>query len=100
MFFFFQAEDGIRDTSVTGVQSVLFRSQDPLRVPRRPVVELELAVEAAEARIAAAGVELEVDLVLAAGGEPAAAARVPARSEERRVGHMVRSWRGGPTGEQ
>src|SRR5437763_11358939 len=24
--FFFQAEDGIRDTSVTGVQSVLFRS--------------------------------------------------------------------------
>src|SRR5437762_7901720 len=25
-FFFFQAEDGIRDTSVTGVQSVLFRS--------------------------------------------------------------------------
>src|SRR5437763_2113834 len=26
-FFFFQAEDGIRDTSVTGVQRVLFRSQ-------------------------------------------------------------------------
>src|SRR5438093_1464321 len=25
-FFFFQAEDGIRDWSVTGVQSVLFRS--------------------------------------------------------------------------
>src|SRR5260370_37329983 len=26
LFFFFQAEDGIRDSSVTGVQSVLFRS--------------------------------------------------------------------------
>src|SRR2546429_6506365 len=25
-FFFFQAEDGIRDVAVTGVQSVLFRS--------------------------------------------------------------------------
>src|SRR5260370_19944570 len=27
-FFFFQAEDGIRDSSVTGVQTVLFRSPD------------------------------------------------------------------------
>src|SRR5207249_8949220 len=27
-FFFFQAEDGIRDRNVTGVQSVLFRSFD------------------------------------------------------------------------
>src|SRR6266498_2682501 len=27
-FFFFQAEDGIRDADVTGVQSVLFRSPD------------------------------------------------------------------------
>ena len=26
VFFFFQAEDGIRDRDVTGVQSVLFRS--------------------------------------------------------------------------
>jgi len=26
MFFFFQAEDGIRDIGVTGVQTVLFRS--------------------------------------------------------------------------
>ena len=28
-FFFFQAEDGIRDIGVTGVQRVLFRSQTP-----------------------------------------------------------------------
>ena len=39
--FFFQAEDGIRDTSVTGVQTVLFRSpaldqgQRPLLHPQR-----------------------------------------------------------------
>src|SRR3990170_1979938 len=31
MFFFFQAEDGIRDDLVTGVQTVLFRST---RMPR------------------------------------------------------------------
>src|SRR2546429_3508706 len=30
-FFFFQAEDGIRDVAVTGVQSVLFRSRTPTR---------------------------------------------------------------------
>src|SRR2546421_3693430 len=29
-FFFFQAEDGIRDLIVTGVQTLLFRSQGPL----------------------------------------------------------------------
>src|SRR5438874_13440028 len=29
MFFFFQAEDGIRDLYVTGVQTVLFRSPRP-----------------------------------------------------------------------
>src|SRR3989442_10871463 len=28
VFFFFQAEDGIRDADVTGVQRVLFRSED------------------------------------------------------------------------
>src|SRR5437867_13331499 len=38
-FFFFQAEDGIRDRTVTGVQTVLFRStQKAIPVPpvRRP----------------------------------------------------------------
>ena len=35
VFFFFQAEDGIRDWSVTGVQTVLFRSNDyNLNIPR------------------------------------------------------------------
>src|SRR5437868_15297767 len=34
-FFFFQAEDGIRDRNVTGVQRVLFRSVRVLCDPRR-----------------------------------------------------------------
>jgi hypothetical protein len=33
VFFFFQAEDGIRDKLVTGVQSVLFRSVNRKRDP-------------------------------------------------------------------
>src|SRR5688572_32260669 len=33
-FFFFQAEDGIRDLTVTGVQTVLFRSDSALITPR------------------------------------------------------------------
>ena len=32
VFFFFQAEDGIRDIGVTGVQTVLFRSRLPVSV--------------------------------------------------------------------
>src|SRR2546426_9068959 len=32
VFFFFQAEDGIRDYKVTGVQRVLFRSNESRRV--------------------------------------------------------------------
>ena len=53
-FFFFQAEDGIRDTSVTGVQSVLFRLQqiNPLASylcnyvaeVQRPVLEINCYV--------------------------------------------------------
>src|SRR6516165_10680203 len=34
-FFFFQAEDGIRDLTVTGVQRVLFRSGEERRPLRR-----------------------------------------------------------------
>src|SRR5258706_4514587 len=35
LFFVFQAEDGIRDWSVTGFRRVLFRSTGPLRRHRR-----------------------------------------------------------------
>src|SRR5256884_6437175 len=36
-FFFFQAEDGIRDVAVTGVQTLLFRSEWSVRRPPEPV---------------------------------------------------------------
>src|SRR6266404_8531859 len=42
-FFFFQAEDGIRDKLVTGFRRVLFRS----RHGRRPILLLSLAVTTA-----------------------------------------------------
>src|ERR1017187_5852393 len=55
IFFFFQAEDGIRDTSVTGVQtcalpiSSLFASVDRLGIERARLAHLPLAVfQAAE----------------------------------------------------
>src|SRR5699024_11267002 len=35
LFFFFQAEDGIRDRNVTGVQTLLFRSVPPASRGRR-----------------------------------------------------------------
>src|SRR5437764_13730966 len=66
-FFFFQAEDGIRDTSVTGVRRVLFRS---LRLGTPG----SLARRAATRRLAHSSSQ---------------------RSEERRVGKECRS-RGSP----
>ena len=41
-FFFFQAEDGIRDRDVTGVRRVLFRS---LPRPFRPSLEQTISAE-------------------------------------------------------
>src|SRR5205807_5022863 len=91
LFFFFQAEDGIRDYKVTGVRRVLFRSfqiqtaeKIPTRVvltakgtaghgslprPDNPVVHLARAIER-----------------LADSDQP-----IRLRSEERRVGKECRS---------
>src|SRR5260370_801206 len=46
MFFFFQAEDGIRDSSVTGVRRVLFRSGESIA----QVVSESLNAESKKAR--------------------------------------------------
>src|SRR5262249_59143419 len=69
-FFFFQAEDGIRDWSVTGVQTCALPIWTRLARRRRCVLLL-------------------VDLLVAVG------VRAEARSEERRVGKECRS-RGAP----
>src|SRR5687767_16026658 len=80
-FFFFQAEDGIRDKLVTGVQTCAL-----------PISE-HLVVEAAEALI---GVGLHAELVPQGLGikrpaldEGGVAAEAHERSEERRVGKSV-----------
>src|SRR5207245_6779564 len=80
-FFFFQAEDGIRDATVTGVQSVLFRScSRAFRVPAHAVAIvgscLEVRRQLANERMGTYRAFVNVLLV---------------RSEERRVGKEFRS---------
>src|SRR5437773_6082914 len=96
-FFFFQAEDGIRDRDVTGVQTCappIYRRLDPAgragRLLRAAPSRLLDAGARAEPR-AAAGRPLGRSVPDAAGGGVVHALR----SEERRVGKEGRSG-GGP----
>src|SRR5699024_12150846 len=73
--FFFQAEDGIRDRNVTGVQTCAL----PILIPSSTLQDGQLGVKVDEGIIV-------VDKALQA---------VPERSEERRVGKECRS-RGAP----
>src|SRR5689334_25370792 len=81
-FFFFQAEDGIRDGTVTGVQTCALPicQPPPDRPDRRPLRQNELrALPQPRVRIAVDGDVIDaVDLH-------------PRRSEERRVGKECRS---------
>src|SRR5690349_22417714 len=92
LFFFFQAEDGIRDLYVTGVQTCAL----PISEPVPPL----LALKAVRERIAEVRAELqalrdrEIELMAAVSGmarEPIAADEWYGRSEERRVGKECRS---------
>src|SRR3712207_7547778 len=76
-FFFFQAEDGIRDISVTGVQTCA--------LPISEVGDLGRAERAARRP------EGEDQGRRGGRGRRPADGRVPARSEERRVGKECRS---------
>src|SRR5690606_40969724 len=83
-FFFFQAEDGIRDFHVTGVQTcALPISRYPLRASRSGAARMLLAQESAD--------RFE-SLVVAVLGWASAASAAP-RSEERRVGKECSVWR-------
>src|SRR3712207_6873403 len=91
IFFFFQAEDGIRDIGVTGVQTcalpIFERALDVLLPAPAERVVAALALAAA-ARV------VEEDAVAVAPQELGVVARahpVAARSEERRVGKECRS---------
>src|SRR2546430_13570186 len=88
-FFFFQAEDGIRDLTVTGVQTCALpisrEHKEPIRVDVSPVFsELQAKLRAAGAPPGTIGfedfVEADRQALTAAG-----------RSEERRVGKECRS---------
>src|SRR5437879_13024307 len=88
MFFFFQAEDGIRDTSVTGVQTCAL----PIYAPRA-----ELAEEAAErAETVRSASSKRIRCSPKSGDSGSSAVAKCVRSEERRVGKECRAgWRGG-----
>src|SRR5437016_10816394 len=91
VFFFFQAEDGIRDWSVTGVQTCAL----PILAETSPLVQnlVDRGLSAASARLIVARtdhakVEEKISLVdwLSAIND----SRVQKRSEERRVGKECR----------
>src|SRR5437879_8901607 len=76
-FFFFQAEDGIRDTSVTGVQTCALPIYD---------VEAVLVLRVGVDPRVVPGALAEVAAVAGLGPCVAAVAGAEHRSEERRVG--------------
>src|SRR2546426_5128654 len=83
LVFFFQAEDGIRDYKVTGVQTCAL-----------PILALPVVAEGATAPVAAARGEVRQDPdrhEVAVQREPVEIRQRQCRSEERRVGKECRS---------
>src|SRR2546430_6942923 len=89
-FFFFQAEDGIRDLTVTGVQTcALPISEDDIVSEQPPPAETAVTARAPD-RITAPKMEPEKHVVWNKEIE-SAKSEGPVRSEERRVGKECRS---------
>src|SRR3712207_8918524 len=88
--FFFQAEDGIRDIGVTGVQTCAPSDLQPLKALRAGRPELDGRRRAGRRELHAADLlgELVVDVELP---PETLVERLGARSEERRVGKECRS---------
>src|SRR5437762_9448554 len=92
-FFFFQAEDGIRDTSVTGVQTCALPIFGVLSLGKRAEPGSRVELEFKRPLL----VSRQERLRMEAGGEPADLRDghpVVIRSEERRVGKSVGQSRG------
>src|SRR2546429_2591311 len=90
-FFFFQAEDGIRDVAVTGVQTCALPIS--LEFVDLPLDPLEVPLQALTCRIRgfrSAGPACRTGEVRR-DGHPRGSGAVPWRSEERRVGKECRS---------
>src|SRR2546430_11057986 len=88
LFFFFQAEDGIRDLTVTGVQTCALPISVPVATIRLPM----MATASAWGWFLSTVHTLALVMMLSAAGRSPAANTIPTRrSEERRVGKECRS---------
>src|SRR5438046_5242101 len=90
--FFFQAEDGIRDWSVTGVQTCalpIYHEHQPMALPGMRLMlnhRLMFVVQFALGLLAGLGLQGILDF----GRLGSLSARIEDRSEERRVGRVSR----------
>src|SRR5436309_14035483 len=91
LFFFFQAEDGIRDFHVTGVQTCALPISMFSMARSRALAELTAAVESAKARERAMENMVRLAVQEAYVRAKSAQDRAALRSEERRVGKECRS---------
>src|SRR5256886_7415130 len=91
-FFFFQAEDGIRDLTVTGVQTCALPIFGQGHVTaRETIVSLPPSSRVGEVRVSPAGDRLAWHLIFTEQPPASAWLRWLHRSEERRVGEECRS---------
>src|SRR5437868_12067623 len=90
-FFFFQAEDGIRDRNVTGVQTCALPIFGVLEEQRRGVRRVERQAPL-ERTVQDDAERVDVGADVAVPPRPFGRAVLRRRSEERRVGKECRSW--------
>src|SRR5437867_4832158 len=85
MFFFFQAEDGIRDRTVTGVQTCALPISRPDAPAMRRAMLTTIGVPILMAATSAESIRSDVSMAVSRTA-------TDLRSEERRVGKECRSW--------
>src|SRR5256885_9404106 len=91
-FFFFQAEDGIRDYKVTGVQTCALPILDDVEEGRESVDVVELARQRrGQVEAEAVDVAFDDEVAQRVHDQPEHARMDRVRSEERRVGKECRS---------
>src|SRR5688572_33455084 len=93
MIFFFQAEDGIRDLTVTEFRRVLFRSTvDAGTLAKAQAMVIDLLLDGTHLAVFQLALHEPPEPTPAPARSPAARNPRPLRSEERRVGKECRSW--------
>src|SRR2546422_7065285 len=92
IFFFFQAEDGIRDVAVTGVQTCALPIWSEGTRRHTPIIAMTAsAMKQDRDRCLASGMDDYVSKPVGPEGLRSAVERWVSRSEERRVGKECRS---------